>query len=724
MNRYRIILLFLFHGWLLPAQQLPLDSLLKMEKQYRNEDTIRVKLLTDIARRYYSVDPTTGMAFAEKAIQLGKALPDKKFLAGAYSSMGGNALTLADYPTALSNYQQALSINLEIRNQQGIANNYNNIGLVYSSIFDYPKALEYYQKNLSINEKTGNKTSTANTLGNIGSIYNVLQDYPQAISYFEKALQISEKEGNLQNVAGNLSNLGNTYTHQRNFTKALEYKQRALGMYEKLGNQSGVALNLGNIGNVFKEMGDHASAIQYHEKALAVFQKIKDKKGIASSYTSLGELYLIQRNLPLALETTQRALTIADGSGLLKSASDIYRNLSRIYESQSRFDSAFLAYKSYILLRDSINNVEKKTELTRKTLQFEFSKKEDSLRQYQALTDAKLQQQTLLAAQRQKELQLQQIAINLATKEKEIQHLAYLKSQADLQFEQSSSREKEEKLKRSENEKQLQLTQMSLQQTQLELKDKEIRSRKVQSLLFSGGILLLSLLSFLIFRNFRNQQKANHTIQLEKQKSEELLHNILPEEVAAELKINGQALARHFESVTVLFTDFVNFTRISEELQPQDLVNTLHCHFQAFDHIMEKHGLEKIKTIGDAYMAVSGLPIPTPDHAARAACAALDIQAYINLNLQDHKDGFRIRIGLHSGPVVAGIVGVKKFAYDIWGDTVNTASRMESASEPGKINISQTTRNLLGSTFECEPRGAISAKHKGAMEMYFLIQSK
>jgi tetratricopeptide (TPR) repeat protein len=137
-------------------------------------------------------------------------------------------------------------------------------------------------------------------------------------------------------------------------------------------------------------MGDHASAIQYHEKALAVFQKIKDKKGIASSYTSLGELYLIQRNLPLALETTQRALTIADGSGLLKSASDIYRNLSRIYESQSRFDSAFLAYKSYILLRDSINNVEKKTELTRKTLQFEFSKKEDSLRQYQALTDAKL----------------------------------------------------------------------------------------------------------------------------------------------------------------------------------------------------------------------------------------------------------------------------------------------------------------------------------------------
>ncbi|HAD10977.1 MAG TPA: hypothetical protein DCF33_00925 [Saprospirales bacterium] len=139
---------------------------------------------------------------------------------------------------------------------------------------------------------------------------------------------------------------------------------------------------------------------------------------------------------------------------------------------------------------------------------------------------------------------------------------------------------------------------------------------------------------------------------------------------------------------------------------------------------MEKHGLEKIKTIGDAYMAVSGLPVPATDHALRAARAALDIQEYMNQYLQEYKDGFRIRIGLHSGPVVAGIVGVKKFAYDIWGDTVNTASRMESASEPGMINISKATMNLLGSTFVCEPRGAISAKHKGEMEMYFLIRGK
>lgn len=716
-----VSLFLLFFGLKSTAQQLPLDSLLRMEIRYQKEDTVRAKLLTDIARRYYAVDPSKGIIFANRAIQLSEKLQDKKILAGAYSSMGANTLTLADYPAALANYLKSLELNQAIGNQLGIANNYNNIGLVYYSIYDYPKALEYYQRNLAINEKTGNKASMANTLGNIGAIYNVLKDYPKAIEYYERALQISEKEGNQQNVAGNLSNLGNVYTHQKDFAKALEYKQRALQLYEKLDNQMGVATNLGNIGNVYRKMEDIPSAIRYHEQALAILEKITDKKSTAAGYASLGELYFLQKNHTKALEVAYKSLAISNSAGLLTTSSEALLNLSKIYEGLGRFDSAYLTYQRHILLKDTINNVDKQTELTKKTLQFEFSKKEDSLRQFQALTDARLQQQMLLAAKQQKDLELKQVAINLATKEKEIQHLAYLKSQADLQYEQSASREKEEKLRLLENEKQLQATEMNLRQTQLELKDKELKSRKMQSLLFSGGILLLSLLSFFIFRNYLNQQKANKIIQVEKQKSEDLLHNILPEKVAEELKENGHALARHFDAVTVLFTDFVNFTQKSEELGPEELVSALHRHFQAFDAIMEKFGLEKIKTIGDAYMAVSGLPVPRADHARRAANAALEIREYIQQNLLKDPSDFQIRIGMHSGPVVAGIVGVKKFAYDVWGDTVNTAARMESSSEPGKINLSGTTRALLGDTFVLESRGNIAAKHKGTMEMYFLL---
>jgi class 3 adenylate cyclase/tetratricopeptide (TPR) repeat protein len=715
MLRRALICLFCLWCFVGHAQQISLDSMLRLEKTYLKEDSVRAKLLNDIARRYYAVNPNQGVLFAEKGIRLGEKLPDKKWLAGAYSALGSNRLSMADYPAALDNYQKSLEINRQLGNLQAVGNNYNNIGLVYFSIFDYPRALEYYQKTLEINEKTGNQQSIANIQGNIGNIYSELRDYPKAIEYFEKALAISEQIGNQQNIAGNLVNIGNAWTQLGNFQKALEFKQRALKINEKLGNQSRIANNLGNIGNVYIELGDYPSAIRYHEQAIAISEKIDEKKGLAFNYTSIGKVHLLQKKYPEALAFEYRGLEVANAVGDLNTSSAAWLHLSMIYEATERFDSAYLAYQQYIMLRDSANNAEKQNEVTRKILQFEFGKKEDSLRQQQIITDARLQQQILLAAKQQQELQIKEIAINLANKEKELQRLAYLKSQADLQFEQSQIREKEEQLSLAEKEKRLQATQVSLQQTQLELKDKEIKTRKTQSFFFFAGLVLLSLLSFFIFRNFLNQRRSNRIIQSEKQKSDALLLNILPAEVAGELKEQGRAAARQFESVTVLFTDFVDFTQVSEKLSPQELVGELHLNFKAFDEIIERHGLEKIKTIGDAYMAVCGLPVPDADHARKAALAALEIQAFTQ-----NRPGFDIRIGLHSGPVVAGIVGVKKFAYDIWGDTVNTAARMESSSEAGKINLSGATYERLKAEFDCTYRGKIAAKNKGEIDMYFL----
>lgn len=202
----------------------------------------------------------------------------------------------------------------------------------------------------------------------------------------------------------------------------------------------------------------------------------------------------------------------------------------------------------------------------------------------------------------------------------------------------------------------------------------------------------------------------------QKERSEKLLLNILPEKIAEELMQTGVAIPKQFNSVTVLFTDFENFTGISQQLTPKDLVDELNKNFTMMDRIIEKNGLEKIKTIGDAYLAVSGLPDETEDHAHRAITAALEIRDYM---LQDGNK-FSIRIGVHSGQVVAGIVGVKKFAYDIWGDTVNTANRMESSGEPGKVNISSVTYEMVKDKFRCTHRGKIEAKGKGVMDMYFV----
>ena len=207
-------------------------------------------------------------------------------------------------------------------------------------------------------------------------------------------------------------------------------------------------------------------------------------------------------------------------------------------------------------------------------------------------------------------------------------------------------------------------------------------------------------------------------------RSESLLLNILPKQTAEELKANGKTEAKHFESVTVMFTDFKNFTKISEELSPAELVSEIDECFKTFDNIIGRHNIEKIKTIGDAYMCAGGLPVINTTHAFDVVSAALEIQQFIsNRVVQKKAQGkqpFEIRIGIHTGPVVAGVVGIKKFAYDIWGDTVNIASRMESSGEAGKINISGATYELVKQKFHFLCRGKIEAKNKGMIEMYFV----
>lgn len=207
--------------------------------------------------------------------------------------------------------------------------------------------------------------------------------------------------------------------------------------------------------------------------------------------------------------------------------------------------------------------------------------------------------------------------------------------------------------------------------------------------------------------------------------SDKLLLNILPEEIAQELKEKGEAQARDFESVSILFTDFKGFTQQSAKLSAKELVNEINHCFKAFDNITEKYGIEKIKTIGDAYMAAGGLPIPSADSAQNTIKAALEMQAFIMKRKAERDDSgkpaFQMRAGIHTGPIVAGIVGVKKFQYDIWGDSVNTASRMESAGEVGNVNISQATYRLVKNnpTFNFISRGKIEVKGKGEMEMYY-----
>lgn len=224
-------------------------------------------------------------------------------------------------------------------------------------------------------------------------------------------------------------------------------------------------------------------------------------------------------------------------------------------------------------------------------------------------------------------------------------------------------------------------------------------------------------------------QMRTSELAAEKHKSDELLLNILPAETAEELKKHGKTVARRYENVTVMFSDFKDFSKIATDMEPEDLVAEIdHC-FRAFDEITELYGLEKIKTVGDAYLLAGGLSSNDDEaDAVRVVQAALEIQSFLNAIMLERTENqmtsFEARIGIHTGPVVAGIVGIKKFAYDIWGDTVNIAERLQSSGEVGKVNISKSTHELVNAHFECTYRGKIEAKNKGEVDMYFVDDVK
>jgi len=225
-------------------------------------------------------------------------------------------------------------------------------------------------------------------------------------------------------------------------------------------------------------------------------------------------------------------------------------------------------------------------------------------------------------------------------------------------------------------------------------------------------------------RLLEEMNKLYSELEQERRKSDTLLLNTLPQKIAEELKQTGKVKPVHYESASILFTDFKDFTRLAEQLTPEELVSELDYCFSFFDMVAETHKLEKLKTIGDSYMCVGGIPTPSSTHALDAVLAALQIKAFMGWRryekMQKQQPFWEIRLGIHSGPLLAGVIGKKKFSYDVWGDTVNTAARLESCSLTGCINISKSTYELVKDFFDCDYRGKIAAKNKGNIDMYFV----
>jgi class 3 adenylate cyclase/Tfp pilus assembly protein PilF len=594
-----------------------------------------------------------------------KLLGDSKGFIGSDSA---KAIDLALKAKALAN---------DLNYPKGEANALKNIGMVYYRRGLYVQTLDYWSQALAVFQTINDDAGVANMLSNIGAIYFNQGADDKALEYSLKSLQMAEKTGDTVRMIYTLGNIGSTY-HNKRDPVALTYLLRAITLAEKSGNKDAYVVLTGNIGEVYFDNKDNEKAFEYYKKSISAEQ---NSANAAYAYNGIGKVYLKQGNLEMALQNHNRALQIADSLDDKFQITRSLRGIADVYEKQNDIPLALEYYEKARAVAEKMDDVKVELKDLYGDMSGAYASNKDFRNAYRYDTLYSNFKDSIYNIETKKKLNQLQFDFDLSKKEQ-----------------------------------------------QLVLKEAKIKSERLARILMTIGLGLLVIIAFIIYRNYLQKAKTNKILDKQKVQIEQLLLNILPEEVATELQTSGHSKPRHFEEVSVLFTDFKGFTSIADKMSPEGVVRELNECFMAFDNIMEKYELEKIKTIGDAYMCAGNIPSPDPDHVYNIVRAAKEIQELMEQHngrrAEMGMESWEIRIGVHVGPVVAGVVGKKKYAYDIWGSTVNIASRMESNGTPGKVNISAITFEKIKDRFDCSYRGKIYAKNLGELDMYFVDGEK
>jgi adenylate cyclase len=660
-------------------------------------DTNRVTQLVDLAWLINEDQPQMAKEKLLEAVTLAQNLSFAKGEANALSGLGTVADIENELQLARDYHKKALDIRLQLGDKRDIAASYNNLGNVTEALGEYYDAIDLQHKNIQILKELKDTVRLARAEVNIAGVYEALGIYITANEHLQEARYTFESLGDTASLAKVFNGLGHIWFENEKFDQSLPMYKQSLALYEKNNDTLGIASAVSNIANAYDEWGNKEElldtvrkSIPLYEYALKLYSLVGDSNGIAAVYNNLGTACKHLKQYDKGLSYLRKALAIRERLGRRDGIMETYNGFGDIYFGKKNNKLALtytnMYYKIALELKDE--KFEQKAfkdfskiyaEMGDFTKAYEYRKKYDEMR-YRRLDENRAHEFT-----RRESLY--------------------------------ADRKKEDDLKRRELE--------------VAQKDAELsRNRATRNGLIGGAVALLLLTALLYNRNRlrarSNKQLAakNEVIERARKRADELLMNILPEAAAAELKINNSVKPVRYESVTVMFTDFKGFTKIAELVSPEELIEELDACFRLFDSIVEQYGLEKIKTIGDSYMCAGGLPVKNDTHALNTVEAAIAMQRGLK-QLMDKKAAegkhvFEMRIGIHTGPVVAGVVGSHKFAYDIWGDTVNIASRIEQASEPNKINISSSTYELVKHKYPCLQRGLVAAKNKGSIEMYFV----
>jgi len=581
---------------------------------------------------------------------------------------------------------QLISDSLESVYKAGQFADKDLLNLLYDLAVYHPdpdKSLQYSNELL---HKAIAADSTIHIIGayqEIGSALRRKGDLNQSLESFFKGVKIAEEEERKRELGILFINIGTAYASMGDHRNAILNYTNASSILKEENDSLDYAKALENIGDLYNlNLEKPDSALVFFQQSGEIFRTLNYKPGIAINLGNVGLSYALKGENDIAEKNIGQATEMLEEMGNYDPICTYLTYMSDIYATQGDWDAAFgYAHKSLGLAR-------------------QYGLKEQISEAYLKLSE--------LYEKRGNTVESLKYYKNHITFRDSVSNIDKVREMANLQADFAVA------------QKQVEVDLLQKESEIQQLKDKRQKSIIYGTVL---ALVIIFVFVFFLYRRYNFVKEANTIIEEEKNRSDNLLLNILPKETAQELKETGHVEAKKFESVTVLFTDFKDFTRSSAALSPESLVRSVDYYFSKFDEVMMKHGLEKIKTIGDAYMCTGGLHFHKEGHAIKMVHAAFEIAQITKEVKNDNQANvmpYEIRIGINTGPVVAGVVGTQKFAYDIWGDTVNVAARMESNSEPGRINISENTYELIKDQFECEYRGKIKVKNKGMMKMYYV----
>lgn len=543
-----------------------------------------------------------------------------------------------------------------------------------------PEAIAAATEALALARAATDKQEEATALNNLGNVYYVLADYSKALEHYRRALEFYEEIGNKADAAMATCNMGNIYQDLSDYAKALEYYSCALKLNEELDNKVGMAMDIGNIGTLYYSLLDYPKALKYYSRALVFDEELGDKRGVARHTGNIGAVYSKISDYQKALEYYGRALALYEELGLYSGVADNTGNIGNIHYSLLNYPEALKYYSRAWDLHKELGN---KAGVAANIVNIGNLYATEDFEGYDA---DKAEEYLLKAKEINEELGLK------------AQNITVFKTLAQLCEQQKRWQEAYTHCRKHYELKE-------------EVQSEEVRKQAER---------------FDYERKTAEREKHLAVERARAQAIDDILANIPPPNITERLLKGEKKIADTHENVSVLFVDIVNFTQLSEKLSAEELIDLLDIIFTRFDVICKNHGLEKIKTIGDAYMAVCGAPAAVGNHVERAAKAALEMLEEFSIEREFSAPvDLGYRIGLHSGRVVAGIIGENKYSYDLWGDTVNTASRMEHHGEAGRIHVSEAFKNAVeklesGVPLHFEERGEIDIKGKGIMRTFFL----